>query len=82
MSRQIIRRKSDKVNVGVIQSKYPDSITNPFQWEIENNVIPNSGGTINDYEVIDEQSWLDIVKETPEYKKINPNMKVPALTDK
>ena len=67
--RKIIKRKSDKVNVGVIQSTYPETITNPFEWELENNVIPNNGGNIYDYELIDEKTWLDALKETPEYKK-------------
>jgi hypothetical protein len=67
--RKIIQRKSDSLNVGVVQLEYPESIENPFEWEIENNVIPNHGGNIEDYKIIDEKTWLDALKETPEYKK-------------
>jgi hypothetical protein len=47
LMKKIIYRKSDLICVGTIQDN-----TN-FEWEIENNVIPNFGGVADDYEEIE-----------------------------
>lgn len=49
----IIYRKSDLFIAGQLQYNYPKSIDNTFAWEIENNVIPNFGGTKEDYATLE-----------------------------
>ena len=49
----IIYSKANLMCVGVVQKEYPTMIENPFAWEIENNVIPNFGGTESDYSTIE-----------------------------
>ena len=43
----IVYRKSDLLCVGVLQED------TTFEWEVENNVIPNHDGTVDDYAAIE-----------------------------
>jgi hypothetical protein len=59
----IIYRKSDLLTVGTVQKNYPKTIENHYEWEIEHNVIPNFGGTIEDYDfIVTDISRVKLVK--------------------
>ena len=45
--KKLIYRKSDLTLVGAIQTN------TTFEWEIENNAIPNFGGRIEDYSLVE-----------------------------